>query len=103
MFSESIFFYQKGDAIDNIYFAIRGIGAFIMTESANELFCIIDPELYQVQKRSKNNNLHLLQYFGAEDIVINAAAKVHDKSRKKSEICFGKHGFKQDNRRYFSV
>lgn len=50
LFSDSTFFYLKGDAIDHIYFALRGVGAFIMTESDNEMFGVIDPELFQEHK-----------------------------------------------------
>lgn len=33
----SSYFYQKGDLIDNFYFTIRGVGAFVMSDLNNEL------------------------------------------------------------------
>ena len=77
-----------------------------MTEVENELFCIIDPEMYQEHKKSNvDKELNVLQYFGAEDMIINCAAQIHDNSRKKKskEFCFEKNGFKSDNLRYFSA
>lgn len=74
-----------------------------MTDEENEMFCVIDPEMFQARKKDERKSLHVLQYFGGEDLVINTAAKVHDKTRTRRQICFSKNGFKQDNRRYFSV
>ena len=50
-----------------------------------------------------NNRLHVLQYFGAEDMVINTAAAVHDEKREDNQFSFYKNGFKNLNKRYFSV
>ena len=44
-----------------------------------------------------------MQYFGAEDIVINVAAQCHDIKRANSDFIFSKNGFRTTNRRYFSV
>ena len=45
----------------------------------------------------------MYQYFGIEDMVINAAALVHDEARKGNEFSFMKNGFSVNNNRYFSV
>jgi len=45
----------------------------------------------------------VLQYFGAEDIVVNVAAIVHDENRKDGDFSFQKNGFRVTNRRYFNV
>lgn len=54
-----------------------------MTESENEMFSVIDPELYQEHKENQVKSINVLQYFGGEDLVINTAAKIHDKSRSQ--------------------
>ena len=51
-----------------------------MTDEENEMFCVIDPEMFAARK-SQDRSLHVLQYFGGEDLVINTAAKIHDKTR----------------------
>ena len=51
LFAEQTYFYQKGDAIDNFYFSIKGIGGFVMTDSNNEIFSVIDPIMYVETKR----------------------------------------------------
>ena len=58
-----------------------------MTDEENEMFCVIDPDLF-VDKKNEDRSIHVLQYFGGEDLVINTAAKIHDKTRTKRQICF---------------
>ena len=79
LFTEQTYFYHKGDAIDNFYFSIRGVGAFVMADMNNETFSVIDPIMYLSAKRKKKRKVEIktqpvMQYFGAEDIVINVAA-----------------------------
>lgn len=75
-----------------------------MTEVENEMFTIIDPELYDKNKIDyPDMPQSVLQYFGAEDLVVNSAAQIHDKYRKSHEVQFQKNGFKTNNRRFFSV
>ena len=102
---ESTYFYQKGDPIDNFYLARRGVGAFVMSDMNNEMFSIVDPVMFTAGTRAKRfkDRVSCQQYFGAEDIVINMAALVHDETRKPHEFCFKKNGFRAANRRYFSV
>ena len=42
--TESNFFYQQGDIIDNFYFGLKGISAFVMSGRQNQMFAVIDPE-----------------------------------------------------------
>jgi len=80
LYSESTYFYQKGDTIDSFYFSLKGVGAFVMSDMNNEIFSIVDPEMHMKMRKSKklHNKIAAKQYFGAEDIVINAAVKVHE-------------------------
>ena len=103
LFPESTYFYQKGDLIDNFYFSIKGVGAFVMAEMNNEMFAVIDPVNYIPKRRSKRQIEQVHQFFGAEDLVINVAAICHDLTRKESDFRFSKNGFRLHNRRYFSV
>lgn len=105
MYTESTYFYQKGDPIDNFYLAIRGVGAFVMSDMQNEMFSIIDPVMFTAGTRTEQfqNRVSVQQYFGAEDIVINTAALIHDETRSENEFCFKKNGFRAANKRYFSV
>ena len=105
LYPESTYFYQKGDPIDSFYLAIRGVGAFVMSDLQNEMFSIVDPVMFTAGTRTKRfkDRVSCQQYFGAEDIVINMAALVHDELRKPHEFCFKKNGFRAANRRYFSV
>ena len=99
-----MYFYQKGDLIDNFYFTIRGVGAFVRHGEDNALVAIIDPVIYAARKRSRklNSQVNVHQYFGAEDIVINVAAQIHDSKRRQGDFSFQKNGF-VINSRYFSV
>ena len=76
-----------------------------MSDMQNEMFSVIDPVMYTAGKRAKRfkDRVSCQQYFGAEDIVINMAALIHDEQRKDHEFCFKKNGFRSANRRYFSV
>ena len=51
-----------------------------MADGQNELIQIVDPLIYLARRKHKKNTkkFPVLQYFGAEDIVINIAAIVHD-------------------------
>jgi len=106
LFPVSTYFYQKGDLIDNFYFTIRGVGAFVISETNNDMFAVIDPVIYLARKKKGKRvgkNLSVHQYFGAEDLVINVAAICHDTTRTDADFCFKKNGFRINNRRYFSV
>lgn len=93
--------------MDNFYFAIKGVGAFVMSEMNNEMFAVVDPVNYIPRKKKKKGHqlapqtIH--QYFGAEDLVVNVAAICHDLSRNEHDFLFSKNGFRSNNRRYFSV
>lgn len=105
LFSATQYFYQKGDLIDNFYFQIRGVGAFVMADANNELIQIVDPVIYLARHKHKKSakKFPVLQYFGAEDIVINVATIVHDEKISPGDFKFSANGFKHTNRRYFSV
>lgn len=32
LFADSVYFYMRGDHIDNFYFCIKGVGAFVLSE-----------------------------------------------------------------------
>lgn len=103
--SASASIYQKGDLIDNFFFCIRGVAAFVMSDLNNELIQVIDPIIYLARRKKQTNisRFPVLQYFGAEDLVVNVAAIVHDEARTESDFSFFKNGFRVKNRRYFSV
>lgn len=45
--------------------------------------------MYEENKMNGTNMTeNVLQYFGAEDLVINCAAQVHDKQRKHTDFSF---------------
>ena len=64
--------------IDSFYFAIRGVGAFVLSDENHQMFALIDPMIYSTRKKNKGKDKEkgsvALQYFGAEDLVINVAA-----------------------------
>lgn len=104
LFTSSSYYYQKGDLVDNFYFVIRGMGAFVIAEADNQMCSIVDPSLFiERRNNSKRAGVAVLQYFGCEDMVINVAAQVHDNNRSSDDFSFAKNGFKVANRRYFSV
>ena len=78
LFTPGSFFYTRNDVIDNFYFKIRGISAFVMPEQQNELFAVVDPDLFVKQNNAQfiemQETFNILQYFGAEDYVINTTA-----------------------------
>ena len=101
LYTESSYFYVRGDVIDNFYFGTRGTSAFVMPIH-NNAFAIVDPQAYNSRKNKKKQLIH--QYFGLEDVVINVAAVVHDQHRSSDQdFLFSRNGFKTTNRRYFSV
>ena len=53
LYPESTYFYQKGDPIDSFYLAIRGVGAFVMSDLQNEMFSIVDPVMFTAGTRTK--------------------------------------------------
>ena len=55
LFTDQMYFYKKGDTIDNFYFAITGVGAFVMSDLNNEMISVIDPVIFQrsVKKKKK--------------------------------------------------
>ena len=61
-----------------------------MADMNNEIFSIIDPEMYLNMRKQKklHNKIPAKQCFGAEDIVINAAVKVHDNLRDEKDFSF---------------
>lgn len=94
LFSTSCYFYQKGDLIDNFYFAVKGTSCFVATDLENAVFGVVDPVIYLARQRGKkiSNKAVVLQYFGAEDMVITVAARVHDENRKHDDFSFNKNG-----------
>ena len=62
LFTDSMYFYQRGDVVDNFYFAIRGIGAFV-SEMDNEMFALVDPDEQQAShnKEKKNKKMKVQQ------------------------------------------
>ena len=64
------------------------------------MFSVIDPDLFIKSKNKNKNNrklqkrLSVVQYFGAEDLIINTAAQMHDDQRKEGEFSFAKNGFR---------
>jgi len=104
MFPVSTFFYQKGDLIDNFYFAIKGTSSFVATDLENAVFGIVDPVIFLARQRGRkiSRNAVILQYFGAEDMVINVAAQVHDSRREDGDFYFNKNGV-VGSLRFFSV
>ena len=51
--TESNFFYQQGDAIDNFYFGLKGLGAFVIPDRQLQMFAVIDPEKSNQLNHSK--------------------------------------------------
>ena len=43
LFTESSYYYQRGDIIDNFYFVMKGTGIFVCIDSNSEIFSIIEP------------------------------------------------------------
>lgn len=75
-----------------------------MSEMNNEMFAVIDPVNYIPKRRNRRFAPQtVLQYFGAEDLVVNVAAICHDLTRGDNDFAFSKNGFRSHNRRYFSV
>ena len=76
-----------------------------MADANNELIQIVDPVIYLARHKHKKSakKFPVLQYFGAEDIVINVATIVHDEKISPGDFKFSANGFKHTNRRYFSV
>lgn len=97
-----MFFYSQGDVIDNFYFGIKGISAFVIPQENYRIFSVIDPEKSVNMKHKQRKQV--IQYFGIEDISLNFAASVHDEKAKGSDdFLFSKNGFKMNNRRFFTV
>ena len=89
-----MFFYQVGDVIDNFYFGLKGISAFVISQEGYRIYSVIDPEK-SIDSKHKHRK-QLFQYFGIEDTCVNVAAICHDEKTKKDndEFLFAKNGFK---------
>ena len=60
-----------------------------MQDNRNEMFQIIDPEIYLNRSlKKKIKKMPVRQYFGCEDIIINTAARVHDNNRAPDDFSF---------------
>ena len=99
--TESSFFYQSGDVIDNFYFGLKGISTFVMPNDF-KICAVIDPEKSLI----RSSSMKFFQFFGIEDSIVNHAAYIHDKKQEESnnEFLFYRNGFKNStNKRYFTV
>ena len=99
-----MFFYQAGDVIDNFYFGLKGISAYVIPQEGYRIYSVIDPEK-SIDSKHKHRK-QLFQYFGIEDTCVNVAALCHDDKSKQdddNEFLFSKNGFKMQNRRFFTV
>ena len=96
LMTESSFFYREGDIIDNFYFGLKGVSAFIIPRinEYDQIFTVIDPENYYLGKEKK---ITVMQHFGVEDSVVNHAAIISDKKREtaetKTNFTFYRNGF----------
>ena len=98
--TESNYFYEQGDVIDNFYFGLKGISAFVIPKG-DQMFAVIDPEK---SKQINHSTVRVFQSFGCEDTVVAHAAKVHDENMtEESLFSFYRNGFKTTSKRYFTV
>ena len=98
--TENVAIYEKGDYIDNFYFATKGVFCFVIPEQRNAIYGVVDPE--KVQKTTKTTTKdRILQYFGIEDSIVNCTARIHDNLNYEDCFQFASNGIKDPRKRFF--